>query len=113
MKAFGLLTVAIGLAVTTLGCTQPALDPLPEYADQQYTDAWITRQVTVRLHNDLQLNKYLIHVQSADSIVYLQGTVPSAALRKRAADIATGSRYVWGVHNNITVSPTAPPDEGP
>ena len=68
--------------------------------------------MTVRLSNDLQLNKYLIHVQSADSIVYLQGTVPSDALRKRAGDIATGSPYVWGVHNNINVTPTPLPEEG-
>jgi len=100
------------LAMAVGGCEEPSGSyPLPPPSDPHYADAWIAREVLRRLEGDRQLGRFLIHVQAHETVVYLQGTVPSEELRRRAQQLAERSPYVYAVRNNIAVvTRPLPPD---
>lgn len=98
---YGIAAVFFLLALT--GCDQPAPDPMPRLSDPRYTDAWISQQALIRLDADPQLHPFRFHVQSHETVLFVQGTVPSEALRRRAERVAAGSPYVSAVRNNVSV----------
>ena len=109
MAIGAILAAVLGVA----GCDPPNLDPLPAPTDPQYADAAITRQVAIELDRDLKLRPFRINVQTTESVVYLQGALPSEGLRQRAERLAGRVPNVLSVRNNIIVVPGPPEGEGP
>jgi hypothetical protein len=107
------LLVALTMMVALLalpGCgPEPEAESLPVAEDDHYRDAWITRWTEQKLAADEELAPYLIHVQTREAVVYLQGVLPSEHLRVRAGDLARDEDYVLAVRNNIQVAGTMPP----
>ncbi|MDD4891868.1 MAG: BON domain-containing protein [Phycisphaerae bacterium] len=101
------------LATAWAGCSQPKLAPLPPPDDPHYDDAWIVREVSIRLDRDRELSRFQIYVQSTSRVVFLQGAVPSESLRQRAGRLAAGTPCVVGVRNNIAVIRQPLPKEQP
>jgi len=105
----GLVVAAVWVAASLAGCDgRLPGESLPPPDDPHYADAWIAGQVRARLEADPQLGRYLIHVQSDNAVVCLQGTVPEAALRAQAEELAARTPHVHAVHNNIAIAPMPP-----
>jgi hyperosmotically inducible periplasmic protein len=67
------------------------------------TDGWITTTVSARFVDEALLKGSNINVDTSDHVVTLKGTVGSDAARARAAEIATGTKGVARVVNQLVV----------
>lgn len=67
------------------------------------TDGWITTKVKAKFADETVLKGSDINVDTADHVVTLRGTVPSAAAKARAAAIAGGTEHVARVVNQLVV----------
>ncbi len=67
------------------------------------TDGWITTKLKAKFADEVMLKDNDITVETRDHAVTLTGTVPSAAARARAVEIATGTEGVKEVVNHLVV----------
>jgi len=67
-------------------------------------DAAITAQVMAKYAFDDELKTADIKVSTEKKVVYLTGSVPSEAIKKKAEEMARGIRDVVGVSNKLTIS---------
>ena len=68
------------------------------------TDSWITTKVKWFYLGDDALKGSNINVDTKDRVVTLNGTVPSAAARTRAMDLANGTDGVLKVVDNLKIT---------
>jgi hyperosmotically inducible protein len=68
-------------------------------------DAWITSKVSADFVNEDTLKGSDINVDTKDHVVTLKGTVPTAAGKARAAEIAKTTKGVTRVVNTLTIGP--------
>jgi len=90
----------------TKAITFQALDRTQEVADlgaSRATDGLITTKVTAKFADDIVLDGNRINVDTRDRVVTLKGTVATAAARDQAERIASGTRGVAKVVNNLIV----------
>jgi hyperosmotically inducible protein len=69
------------------------------------TDGWITTRIKADFVNEDALKGSDINVDTNDHVVTLKGTVPSAAGKTRAAEIAKSTKGVTSVVNSLTIGP--------
>jgi hyperosmotically inducible periplasmic protein len=68
-------------------------------------DAWITSKISADFVNEDTLKGSDINVDTKDHVVTLKGTVPTAAGKARAAEIAKTTKGVKHVVNTLTIGP--------
>jgi osmotically-inducible protein OsmY len=76
---------------------------LAETAAEVISDAWITAKLKAKFADDVSLDGAAINVDTKDFVVTLKGTVPSAAAKAKAQTIATDTRGVKTVVNQLVV----------
>jgi hyperosmotically inducible periplasmic protein len=79
---------------------------LASAAGEAVTDTWITAKVKAKFADEKLLNGVDIKVETNDHLVTLTGSVPSAAARARAVEIAQGTERVTRVVNNLVIRKT-------
>lgn len=67
------------------------------------TDSWVTAKLKAKFADETLLKGSDIDVDTASRIVTLKGSVPSAAARAKAAEIAIGTDGVTRVVNQLVV----------
>ena len=67
------------------------------------TDSWVTAKLKAKFADETHLKGSDIDVDTASRIVTLKGSVPSAAARAKAAEIAIGTDGVTRVVNQLVV----------
>jgi hyperosmotically inducible protein len=67
------------------------------------TDSSITARVKTEMLAEEQLRS--VHVETNNAVVILSGTVPTAAARERAVDLARSMSGVSRVEDNVKVLP--------
>jgi hyperosmotically inducible protein len=72
-------------------------------AERKPDDSRITSMVLKGLKADKELNPLRIDVDSREGVVTLSGSVPSAAARARASEIARGVKDVRSVNDQLTL----------
>lgn len=80
----------------------PAAAPIA--AEPKTDDARLTSMVLVGLKADKELNPLHIDVDTREGVVTLSGSVPSAAAKARASEIAANVRNVRSVNNQLTLT---------
>jgi len=91
----------------TGAAVEKALDATKDAASaagDAVTDTWITTKVKAKFADEKILNGANIKVETTDHLVTLTGTVPSAAAKTRAGEIARGTEKVTRVVDNLTVA---------
>jgi osmotically-inducible protein OsmY len=73
--------------------------------DAKINDAWITTKVKTNFVNEDVLKGSDINVDSHNHVVTLKGTVPSAAARARAVQLAKSTKGVTRVNDQLTIAP--------
>jgi hyperosmotically inducible periplasmic protein len=71
------------------------------------TDAGITTSVKSKLAADDTVKAYQIDVDTKEGVVSLSGTVPTAAAKEQAVQLARSTDGVTSVVDNLTVTPAA------
>ncbi|MBA2964609.1 MULTISPECIES: BON domain-containing protein [Ramlibacter] len=72
-------------------------------AERKPDDSKITSMVLKGLKADKELNPLRIDVDSREGVVTLSGSVPSAAAKARASEIARGVKDVRSVNDQLTL----------
>jgi osmotically-inducible protein OsmY len=119
MKSIPLIKFATGVACITLatgfhaslsqGATNaPAAsltnpNPTHETAGEGLNDTEITTKVKASLLDQKNLSSTNIHVRTREGVVRLTGSVPSAAQKQTAADVAHGVTGVKSVENHLVI----------
>ena len=67
------------------------------------TDGWITTKLKAKFADETMLKGNDINVDTTDHVVTLSGSVPSAAAKTRAVEIAVGTEGVKRVVNQLVV----------
>jgi hyperosmotically inducible periplasmic protein len=67
------------------------------------TDGWITTKITAKFADETILEGSHIDVDTSNHVVTLKGTAKSAAAKAKAASIASGTKGVTRVINQIAV----------
>ena len=67
-------------------------------------DAQITAKVNAGIAQDRELHGLKIDVDTQDGVVTLSGSVPTAASRARAGEIAHGVKDVRSVNDQLTLA---------
>ncbi len=88
------LALSLGACTTLFG---------RESARQYVDDATITTSIESRVARDPRLHPERIDVQTAKGVVELSGSVPSAAEKERAGELARQTPGVREVRNDIAV----------
>lgn len=101
-RGVAILVVAAGLA----GCTAMT----GQTAGRNIDDAAITTAVKAKLAGDRAATLTSVDVDTVDGTVYLNGTVPDAAAKQRAASLARRVDGVVAVENNLQPRPAAAGD---
>jgi osmotically-inducible protein OsmY len=96
MLSLGLTVLAPGLLATSASAAERGVT-------QRVDDAAITAQVKTRLLADEQTRGININVDTAAGVVTLRGTVPTAAAKARAEEIAKAVEGVQVVANSLIV----------
>ena len=73
-------------------------------ASAAVTDAWVTAKVKAKLADEKSLNGSDLRVETKDHVVTLMGSVPSAAAKARALEIAAGTERVTRVLDRLVVA---------
>jgi len=81
---------------------EKAYSPAP--GDQKADDAKLTSMVLAGLKADKEMNPLRIDVDTRDGVVTLSGSVPSAAAKARASEIAQNVKNVKSVNNQLTLA---------
>lgn len=68
-------------------------------------DMAITTAISAELSKDAEIKLFRINVDTKDGFVVLKGTVPTVAVRERAAKVAKTFSGVQSVDNQLTVKP--------
>ena len=68
-------------------------------------DMAITAAISAELSKDAEIKLFRINVDTKDGLVVLKGTVPTVAVRERAAAVAKTFSGVQSVDNQLTVKP--------
>ena len=68
-------------------------------------DSYLTSVVKAKLLGDTGLKAFHIHVTTKAQVVTLTGTLPNAALRDEAVQVAKGVGGVKGVIDDIQIGP--------
>ncbi|WBY03388.1 BON domain-containing protein [Ramlibacter tataouinensis] len=95
---------------STMGAASSAALPpavpgaLPPPAGGRAPDPQITAGVRAQLAADAELRTVRIDVDTRDGIVTLSGSVPTAAMRARAGEIAHAVRGVRRVNDQLTLA---------
>ena len=101
MRHLKLLSIAL-LAVLTLAACSSTGRTVGENVD----DATITASVKAKLAAEKMGTLTSVDVDTRERTVYLNGVVPSEALKQRAGSIAWGVKGVQSVVNNLSVKVT-------
>lgn len=75
-------------------------------AEPKVDDNKLTAMVLTGLKADKELNPLRIDVDTRDGVVTLSGSVPSAAVKARASEIAQNVKDVKSVNNQLTLAAT-------
>jgi hyperosmotically inducible protein len=87
----------VGAAIDT---TRVGVDKAAELV----TDGWITAKVKAKFGDETILKGSDVTVDTNNFVVTLKGTVPSAAARARAVEIASGTERVSRVVDRLLVN---------
>ena len=104
-KSLSLKTTMLSLSLTVLapGLLATSASAAERGVTQRVDDAAITAQVKTRLLADEQTRGININVDTAAGVVTLRGTVPTAAAKARAEEIAKAVEGVQVVANSLIV----------
>ena len=91
----GALALSLGACATLFG---------RESARQYVDDATITTRIESEIASDARLHLSKIEVQTAKGVVELSGSVPSAAEKERAGELARQVPGVRELHNDLAVA---------
>lgn len=101
-NTFATLILSGLLAVTSAGCAVTReQSTVGEYVD----DATITTRVKAKFAEDKTVSAMAINVETLRGTVQLSGFAKTAAERNRAGELASETKGVKSVKNNITVRP--------
>ena len=76
----------------------------PGSGESKVDDTKLTAMVLTGLKADKELNPLRIDVDTRDGVVTLSGSVPSAAAKARASEIAQNVKDVKSVNNQLTLT---------
>jgi hyperosmotically inducible protein len=76
----------------------------PSSGESRVDDNKLTAMVLTGLKADKELNPLRIDVDTHDGVVTLSGSVPSAAAKARASEIAQNVKNVKSVNNQLTLA---------
>jgi osmotically-inducible protein OsmY len=76
----------------------------PSSSEPKVDDSKLTSMVLTGLKADKELNPLRIDVDTRDGVVTLSGSVPSAAAKARASEIAQNVKNVKSVNNQLTLA---------
>jgi len=76
----------------------------PASSEPKVDDNKLTAMVLTGLKADKELNPLRIDVDTRDGVVTLSGSVPSAAAKARASEIAQNVKNVKSVNNQLTLA---------
>jgi osmotically-inducible protein OsmY len=76
----------------------------PASGETKIDDTKLTAMVLTGLKADKELNPLRIDVDTRDGVVTLSGSVPSAAAKARASEIAQNVKDVKSVNNQLTLT---------
>jgi hyperosmotically inducible periplasmic protein len=99
LKTLTALTIVAMLAIAMTACTSMTGKTAGENVD----DATITTEVKSKLAAEKVSTLTKIEVDTQRRTVYLNGTVDTPEMRRRAEEIARGVKHVSSVVNNLTV----------
>jgi osmotically-inducible protein OsmY len=74
-----------------------------EATAEAVTDSWITAKIKTKFADEKALEGSHINVDTADHVVTLKGTVKTAAAKTRAESLASGTKGVTKVINQLAV----------
>lgn len=102
--------MVFGLALA--GCAQMSAGPEDHGSrtfGSQVEDQGIESRIKGNLsRTDARFNDARVNVDSYNGIVLLTGQVPSEELKEKAQEVATGTRNVRQVHNELSVAANIP-----
>jgi hyperosmotically inducible periplasmic protein len=101
------LALALTLVVALTGCATLT----GRTAGRNIDDAAITAAVKTKLASDKAATLTAVDVDTVNGTVYLNGTVPDAAARQRAAALARQVDGVVAVENNLQTKSTTAGDQ--
>jgi hyperosmotically inducible periplasmic protein len=101
------LALALTLVVALAGCATLT----GRTAGRNIDDAAITAAVKTKLASDKAATLTAVDVDTVNGTVYLNGTVPDAAARQRAAALARQVDGVVAVENNLQTKSTTAGDQ--
>lgn len=106
-SSFALLSLLAGLSLASISACSSnkpmAGTTVGSFAD----DSYLTSVVKAKLLGDTGLKAFHIHVTTRQQVVTLTGTVPNAALRDEAVQVARSVGGVKGVVDNIQIGPNS------
>lgn len=103
VAALALVLAACGRPGPEPGATTSGTTDTSVAAAGKVADPAITASVKSALAADTNLSALKIDVDTKDGVVTLKGPAPNEAARTRAAELATASKGVVRVENQLTV----------
>nr|WP_163502798.1 BON domain-containing protein [Halomonas socia] len=112
MKKGFVISTLMALSLVLSGCAQMSAGPEDHGSrtfGSQVEDQGIESRISGNLsREDARFNDARVNVDSYNGIVLLTGQVPSEELRDKAQEVATGTRNVRRVHNELAVAANVP-----
>lgn len=102
--AAGALTACLTAAASAQGMNASAPTAGSESMSQHVDDATVTTKVKAELLGAKDVKSAHIHVKTLKGVVWLTGTVPSAADRDSAQKVVEGVTGVMSVKNRLKIS---------
>lgn len=104
-SSVALLSLLAGLSLASISACSSNKPMVGTTVGSFADDSYLTSVVKAKLLGDTGLKAFHIHVTTRGQVVTLTGTVPTAALRAEAVQVAKGVGGVKGVVDNIQIGP--------
>lgn len=106
-SSVAMLSLLAGLSLTAISACSSNKPMVGTTVGSFADDSYLTSVVKAKLLGDTGLKAFHIHVTTKSQVVTLTGTVPTAALRAEAVQVAKGVGGVKGVVDNIQIGPNS------
>ncbi|MGH8292908.1 MAG: BON domain-containing protein [Gammaproteobacteria bacterium] len=100
-----LLSLLAALSLASIGACSSNKPMVGATVGSFADDSYLTSVVKAKLLGNTGLKAFHIHVTTQAQVVTLTGTVPTAALRDEAVQVAKGAGGVKRVVDNIQIGP--------
>ncbi|HKT32569.1 MAG TPA: BON domain-containing protein [Gammaproteobacteria bacterium] len=106
-SSVALLSLLAGLSLASISACSSNKPMAGATVGSFADDSYLTSVVKAKLLGDTGLKAFHIHVTTRQQVVTLTGTVPNAALRDEAVQVARSVGGVKGVVDNIQIGPNS------